>query len=180
MSNWNINPQAGVDFTSSYTVDADAPEYPGPPFIPGTRMFGTNGSCYLFVRATSTVLTGRVVIVDDNTAWTVRQITNSLARAAFGQMVGVVASTDITTGSSTGILTDSYGWIQVAGYTSDCAFNTGSTEFTQAHTSATGVLMDTTGGAGTTAKVDGIVLLATAADNTAAALLNFPTVGAAD
>ena len=172
MSNWNINPQAGVDFTATYTVDTAAPEYPGPPFLPGTRMFGTNGSCYIFVKAALAVSRYRVVIVDDVTTWGVRQITNTLARAAFGMPVGVVACPD-------GIAANSYGWIQVAGYASSAAFNTSSAAFSQAYTDASGVLMSTTAAPGTNAAVDGIVLLSTAAGNFGPAFLNFPTVGAA-
>ena len=178
-TNTVISPQSGVNFAASYNVSASNPDYPGTPFVVGTKMDGTNASVYLFVKATSNVLQGRVVIVDDNVNWTVRQITNSLARAALGQMVGVVSSAGTISGTSPGIPAGDYGWIQIKGYNDSVQFNTGSTAFTQAYTSATGVLMDTTSAAGVNAAVNGIVLLATSAGNAAAAILNWPTVGAA-
>ncbi len=178
-TNTVTSPQSGVNFSASYSVSESNPDYPGTPMAVGTIMAGTNGSAYLFVKATSNVLQGRVVIVDDNTTWTVRQITNSLARAALGQWVGVVSSAGTISGTSPGIPAGDYGWIQIQGTNDAVQFNTGSTAFTQAYTSATGVLMDTTSSAGVNAAINGIVLLETAAGNEASALLSRPTVGAA-
>lgn len=179
MVNTVISPQAGVDFTKTYTVSSSTPEYPGLPFFPGTQMQGTNGSTYMFVNALLDVVNTRVVIINDMTQWQCRHITNTLARAAFGQMVGVVAGTGAVAGGYTGIPAGAYGWIQIQGYTSAVAFNTGSAAFTQAYTDAASTLMSTTSAAGVNAAVNGIVLLTAASGNTATAFLNYPTVGAA-
>src|SRR5215469_12849710 len=58
----------GVDPTLYYTGIATAggsvtPEYPAPPFIPGTRAFGSDGSEFVFVQASTSIsLTDFVVI----------------------------------------------------------------------------------------------------------------------
>lgn len=179
MTNSVISPQAGVDFTKTYTISTSTPEYPGLPFVPGTIMQGTNGSSYIFVNALSNVLYGRVVIINDMTIWQCRQITNALARAAFGQMVGVVAATDIIPSLTAGIAAGSYGWLQIAGYAADIQFNTGSSAFAQCYTDAASVLMSTTSAPGTNAAVNGMTLLTAPSGTTATAFLNYPTVGAA-
>jgi hypothetical protein len=56
-----ITPQEGVNFTQTYTAyDATAatsatnnPDYPAPPFRPGTHMMGSDNTEYVFVKATT-------------------------------------------------------------------------------------------------------------------------------
>lgn len=63
----------GIDPTIYYTNLATAgasvtPEYPAPPFIPGTQAFGSDGSQFVFVQASTSIsLTDFVVINAGNT-----------------------------------------------------------------------------------------------------------------
>src|SRR5512134_2034615 len=46
----------GVDPTQYYAVSASVtPETPAPPFLPGTRAFGSDGSEFVFVQASTTI-----------------------------------------------------------------------------------------------------------------------------
>lgn len=48
--------QVGVDPTVYYAVSASTtPETPAPPFIPGTRAFGSDGSEFVFVQASGSI-----------------------------------------------------------------------------------------------------------------------------
>lgn len=63
----------GVDPTIYYTNLATAgasvtPEYPAPPFIPGTQAFGSDGSQFIFVQASTSIsLTDFIVVNAGNT-----------------------------------------------------------------------------------------------------------------
>jgi hypothetical protein len=64
--------QLGIDPTVYYTNLSTAggtivPEYPAPPFTPGTRAFGSDGSEFIFVQASTSIsLTDFVVINSGN------------------------------------------------------------------------------------------------------------------
>ena len=46
----------GVDVTQYLVASASVtPEYPAPPFLPGTRAFGSDGSEFLYVQASTTI-----------------------------------------------------------------------------------------------------------------------------
>lgn len=164
----NVN-QAWTPYTSS----AGVPEVPGPLVKPGTRIVNglTQGDAWICVQAGGSIAANDVVIVTTNSTWVVQAMTNTLASSKLGQMVGVAGAT-ATSGQQF--------WMQVAGYASAVNAATGMTGFTAARTTSTGGRIDDTITGGTTVAVAGIVLLATAASNTAAALLNHPTVGAND
>jgi hypothetical protein len=161
----------GVDFTSAVpAVSAATPEYPGMPFQPGTRVSGTNGSVWIFVVAGSGITVGDVCIVSALPAFTALGISNVGAKDRLGRLVGVAGA---TAASGQGF------WLQVAGYNASVNAATSSAAWTVlSSTSTTGRI----GGASATnsAKVNGITLLATAASNTAAAILNFPAIGTND
>jgi len=166
----------GVNVNQSwtpYTSSAGVPEVPGPLVAPGTRI--TNGlgrgDEWICVQAGGSITANDVVIVTTNSTWVVQSMTNTLASSKLGQMVGVAGAT-VTSGQQF--------WMQVAGYASAVNAATGMTAYTATRSTSTAGRIDDTISGGTTVAISGIVLLATAASNTAAALLNFPTVGAND
>jgi len=162
----------GFDFTTSYSaVSASTPEFPGAPLAVGTRVVGTDGAEWIFVIAGGTVAANDVVIITTNSTWTAQAMTNTLADSKLGQFVGV-AGAAATVGQ--------FFWMQVSGYAAAVNALTGMTGFTAARSTATAGRLDDAITGGTTVAIAGIVLLATAASNTAAAMLNNPTVGAND
>lgn len=167
-------PTAGIDFATAYTIDVDAnPEYPGSPIALGTKIIGSMASEWILCKleASATCTAGDALVVTTNSTWEVQALTNTLATGALGQLVGIAGATG-TAGQ--------YVWMQVAGYAASINVVTGSAAFTAMHSLATAGRLTTTAAGGTTFAVNGMVILATAADNVAAAILNNPVVGAAD
>jgi hypothetical protein len=156
-----------------YTSTAGVPEVPGPLQTPGTRIINGAGAGdeWICVQAGGSITAGDVVLVTTNSTWVVQSMTNTLAASKRGQMVGVAGGT-ATSGQQL--------WMQVSGYTAAVNAATGMTGFTAARSTSTAGRIDDTITGGTTVAIADIVLLATAVVNTAAALLNFPTVGAND
>lgn len=162
----------GVNF---YAVDpvisTTTPEYPGTTIAVGTRVAGTDGSEWIRVIAGGSITANDVVIITTNSSWTAQSMTNTLASSKLGQIVGVAGAT-ATVGQ--------FLWMQTAGYASAVNAATGMTGFTDTRSTSTAGRIDDTITGGTTVAIAGIVLLATAASNTAAAMLNNPAVGAND
>lgn len=162
----------GVNFTvAEPAVSSTTPEYPGSNIAVGTRVVGTDGAEWVRVVAGGSITATDVVIVTTNSSWTAQSMTNTLASSKLGQWVGVAGAT-ATTGQ--------FLWMQVAGYAAAVNAATGMTGFTATRSTSTAGRIDDTVTGGTTVAITGIVLLATAASNTAAAMLNNPTVGAND
>lgn len=163
----------GIDFGTAFTVSSSTPDYPGAPIKLGTPMLGTDGSSWVLCKleAASTCTAGDAVIVTTNSTWEIKAITNTLGKGKLGQMVGIAGATG-TAGQ--------YVWVQVRGYNSTINCATSSTAFTVLHSGATAGRLTTTASAGTGVAVNGIVILATAASNVAAAFLANPVVGADD
>ena len=165
---------AGVNVTQAwtpYTSSAGVPEVPGPLIQVGTKITNGNGGEWVCVQAGGSIAAGDVVIVTTNSTWVVQAMTNTLASSKLGQAVGVAGAT-ATSGQQF--------WMQTGGYTAAVNAATGMTGFTAARSTSTAGRIDDTITGGTTVAIAGIVLLATAAGNTAAAYLNSPTVGAND
>ena len=162
----------GVNFyATDPVVSTTSPEYPGTTIAVGTRVAATEGGEWVRVIAGGSITANDVVIVTTNSSWTVQSMTNTLASSKLGQWVGVAGST-ATVGQ--------YLWMQVTGYAAAVNAATGMTGFTAARSTSTAGRIDDTITGGTTVAISGIVLLATAASNTAAAILTNPTVGAND
>ena len=166
----------GVNFGVAYTpyvasTGAGSPDYPGLPFQAGTRVNAGNGAEWVFCVAGGAITANDVVLVTTNSTFIVQAATNTLAASKLGQWVGVAGAT-ATTGQGL--------WVQVAGYAAAVNAATGMTGFTAARSTSTAGRIDDTVTGGTTVAINGIVLLATAASNTAAAILTFPTIGAND
>lgn len=162
----------GVNFyTTDPAISATTPEFPGGLIGVGTRVAGTDGSEWVRVIAGGTIAAGDVVIITTNSSWTAQAMTNTLASSKLGQMVGV-AGAAATVGQ--------FLWMQTHGYAAVVNAATGMTAFTATRSTSTAGRIDDTITGGTTVAIAGIIILATAASNTAAGLLNGPTVGAND
>jgi hypothetical protein len=160
----------GFNFGEAYTVATTTPEYPGPPLQVGVRSNGTNGAVWMFVLAAGAITANDFVIVTTNSTWSVQSMTSTLAKGKLGQIVGVAGAT-ATSGQ--------YLWMQIAGYRASVPATTGQAAFTVLSSTATaGRIGAAVGGA--SAKVTGVVLLATAASNVAAAILKNPAIGTDD
>mgnify|MGYP003646431443 FL=1 len=170
---YNTIPSAGIDFATAYTISTSTPEYPGSPIELGTTILGTDGSRWTLCKleAASTCTAGDALIVTTNSTWEVKALTNTLGVSKLGQLVGIAGATG-TAGQ--------YVWMQVAGYNGTVNAVTGSAAFTALHSSATGGRLTSTAAAATSVAINGIVILATAASNVAAAVLTNPVVGAND
>jgi len=160
----------GADFTGVYTVSTSTPEYPGAPMQVGTRVNAGNGGQWIFAIAGGSITANDIVVFSTMSSFTVQSVTNTLAKGFLGKLVGKAGGT-ATSGQ--------YLWVQVAGYAAAVNAATSS--------AANTVLSSTTtagriGGAsaGNSAKITGLTLVATAASNTAAAVLNFPAIGTDD
>jgi hypothetical protein len=161
----------GYNFTKSYAaVSASTPEFPGAPLAVGTRVVGTAGAEWVFVIAGGTVAAGDVCLITTNATWTASAATSTLAKGKLGQMVGV-AGAAATVGQ--------FFWLQIAGYNASVNATTGQAAHTVLSSTATAGRIGVAVG-GASAKVTGLVLLATAASNAAPAILTNPAVGTDD
>lgn len=186
---YSTTSQEGIDINDVFVLSTGTPEYPRPPFLPGTLAWGTDGSQWVYVTASITIIPGSVVVVSAVPgSWSVALIggaTIAAASAPIGQLVGV-------TGGGTGSVAipapvapqiASYFWIQRAGNAPRVnSFSFTATKNAQLYSSATGAgyITSTPGGTGTTYAINGMVISqangSSAGPNTA--VLNFPVVGA--
>jgi hypothetical protein len=161
----------GIKFTNvDPVVSTTTPEFPGRLITPGTKVAGTSGDEWIYVIAGGSITAGDICLVTTNSSWTVSSMTSALAKGKLGQMVGVAGGT-ATVGQ--------YLWMQVGGYTASVAATTGQAAFTVLSSTTTAGRIGAAS-AGNSAKVTGLVLLATAASNVAAAILTNPAVGTDD
>lgn len=176
----------GVDVNNVFYLDTKTyPEYPAPPFIPGTTAQGTDGSAWVFCTASITIGAGKVVLISDVPgSWSCALIGGATVGVApTGQLLGVMGGSNgkLFAGAPSGTQTASYFWIQRAGMAQglDCAAST--SKEAQLFSSATvgGRVSSTGGGSGTTYSLLGLVVSqatgSAAGPNTA--ILNYPVVG---
>jgi len=185
---YNTSTMEGVDINDVFMLSTGTPEYPRPPFLPGTLAWGTDGSEWVYCTASITIAPGSVVVVSAVPgAWSVALIggaTIAAASAPVGQLIGV-------TGGGTGSVavpapaapqTGAFFWVQRAGNAPNVKTAATATKNAQLYSSATtaGIVGSTAGGVGTTYQVNGLVISqangSTAGPNTA--VLNYPVVGA--
>jgi hypothetical protein len=185
---YNTSTQEGVDINDVFILSSGTPEYPRPPFLPGSLAWGTDGSEWVYCTASITIAPGSVVVVSAVPgSWSVALIggaTIAAASAPVGQLLGV-------TGGGTGSIaipapaapqTATYFWVQRAGNAPNVRSAASTTKNAQLYSSATtaGIVSSTAGGAATTYQVNGLVISqatgSTAGPNTA--VLNFPVGGA--
>jgi hypothetical protein len=178
--------QSGIDVNSVFYLDTGEPEYPAPPFLPGTPAWGTDGSSWVYCQASLSLAKGKVVRVSEVPAsWSVALIGGAtVATAPTGDLVGVVGGSQgsMSVSLPTGTQTAAYFWLQRAGNCPNIDTAASTTKNAQLYSSATvsGRVSSSAGGSGTTYLINGAVVSqadgSTAGPNTA--VLNFPTVGA--
>lgn len=183
---YSTTAQEGVDINSVFYLDVKSyPEYPAPPFLPGTIAWGTDGSQWTYCTSSISLGVGKVCLVSETIgSWSVALIGGAtVATAPTGDLLAVVSGSNgsLVVGAPSGTQTASYFWGQVRGNCQalDCAAST--TKNAQLYSSATvgGRVSSSAGGAATTYQVNGIVVSqatgSAAGPNTA--ILNDPTVG---
>lgn len=187
---YSTSAMEGVDINNVFilapTGTGSTPEYPAPPFLPGTLCWGTDGSHWVYCTASITINAGQVVRISEVPGSFSVALTGgaTVATAPTGDLVGVV-------GGSTGTMvvpapatpqTATYFWVQRAGNCPNVSTAASTTKNAQLYSSATvaGQLSSSAGGAATTYLINGLVVSqatgSTAGPNTA--VLNFPVVGA--
>jgi hypothetical protein len=178
--------ESGIDVNSVFALSTGTPEYPNPPFLPGTPAWGTDGSEWVYATASVTIAAGSVCVFSNTPgSWSVALVGGSAAAGAFGSLLGVV-------GGSTGTMvvpapvspqTGMYFWTQVKGNCPNVKTAASTTKNAQLYTVAAtaGIVFSTTPGTGSGNQVAGLVISvangSTAGPNTA--ILNFPTLGVA-
>lgn len=178
--------ESGIDVNSVFLLDTGTPEYPAPPFLPGTLAWGTDGSEWVYATASVTIGAGKVVIVSETGgSWSVALIGGgTIATAPTGDLLAVVGGSKGTmvVPAPSGTQKGAYFWVQRAGNCPNVDSAAATTKNAQLYSSATvsGRVTSGAGGAGTSYQVNGMVIsLATgsaAGPNTA--VLNYPVVGA--
>lgn len=160
----------GANFTEVYTVSSSVPEYPGAPLQVGTRVNAGNAGQWVFAIAGGSITANDIVVFTTMSSFTVQSGTNALSKGFLGKLVGKAGAT-ATSGQ--------YLWVQVAGYASAVNAATSSAANTVLSSTTTAGRIGAAS-AGNSAKITGLTLVATAASNTAAAVLNFPAIGTDD
>lgn len=185
---YSTSSQEGVDINNVFALSSGTPEYPAPPFIPGTLAWGTDGSEWVFCTASITIAAGSVVVVSAVPgSWSVALIGGATIAAASAPVGQLIAVTGGTTGSvvvpaPAAPVTAQYFWVQRAGNAPNVKTAASTTKNAVLGSSATvaGILTSTAGGVGTTYTINGIVVSqatgSSAGPNTA--ILNYPTGGA--
>jgi hypothetical protein len=184
---YSTSNKEGVDVNSVFTLDTAFPEYPRPPFNPGERAYGTDGSDWVYCTASITINAGQVVVISAvPSSFSVALIgggTIASTAAPVGQLVGVVGGSTgtLTVPAPTGTQTGAYFWVQRGGNIPNVSTAASTTKNAQLYSSATvaGQVSSSAGGAGTTYQINGLVISqaagSTAGPNTAVA--NNPVIG---
>ena len=177
--------EEGIDINSVFLLDPKTPEYPAPPFLPGTAAWGTDGSEFVYCTASVTITNGAVVIISGTPgSWSVAALTNTLARNGFGQLLGVVGGSNgsLVVPAPSGTQTGAYFWVQRAGNAPLVIVGLSVAANTLLHSSTTTGGLGATGGTGTSATISGIVFSVNAftANSKFSAILNYPTASTAD
>lgn len=131
----------------------------------GTRMLGDDGDEYVYVQADGAISAGDVVIITEAAQADAIDTTNSASKIGFRVGVANVAFAD-----------DEYGWVQVRGATT-ANVGTGSAAGDKLNTTSTAGRLDDDATAGAET-VLGLYPTATAADNSAAVILQNPFIDA--
>ncbi len=159
----------GIDFTATYAAVSQtnpaSPEYPGLPFLPGTRVVGTNGTEWVFVTSAGTFAQYSTIWVDNTFAACPliggAGADTALPEGGAGFPASVQTSQTFTSGYS--------GWVAISGTLTSLVASAG--------TSVPLYTLDTAGaltGATNTSshyQISGITCVVTASGSTASATL---------
>lgn len=184
---YNTSSQEGVDINDVFILNpTGTPEYPRPPFLPGTLAYGSDGSEWVYCTASITITAGSVVVVSAVPAsWSVALIGGAtIASAPTGQLAGVAGggTGSVAIPAPTGTQTGTFFWVQRGGNAPNVRCEAATTVNAQLYMSKTtgGRVTSTSPGAASGYAVNGIVI--TQATGSAAgpntAVLNFPVIGA--
>jgi hypothetical protein len=102
--NYSISPLEGIDYTAVYAVSSSTPELPAAPFLPGTHSLGTNGSEYVFIKASTALAKWQAVSVDLTEA---AAVPLTIALNITQPVIGIVQGTAVAAAS--------YGWVAIRG-----------------------------------------------------------------
>ncbi len=101
--NFSIIGLEGVDLTQSYAISSSTPEFPNAPFAVGTHAIGSNGSEYMFVKASTAIARWQAVSIDTTEA---AAVPLTIALANSGSEIGF---------AQVAIAALSYGWVALRG-----------------------------------------------------------------
>lgn len=182
---YNTANKEGVDINAVFILDAaGTPELPGPPFLNGECAFGTDGSQWVYATASLTIAAGSLVIFAGTPgSWSVAPLTNTLASAKLGSLLGVVGGSkgSMVVPAPSGTQTGCYFWVQRGGNVPKLLTANSINANVLPHSSAVGGLVGTSTQSVTT-QINGLVFSQTAAASASGynAIANWPTVGIAD
>lgn len=155
----------GIDINAVFILDPKgSPEYPAPPFLTGTKCFGTDASEWVYSTASTTLAAGSVVLLSMVPgSWSASLIGGAtVATAPTGQDLGIVGGSTGTmvVPAPSGTQTGAYFWAQTAGNVPNVRAAASTTKNAQLYSSATtaGIVTSSPGGAGTTYQLNGIVI----------------------
>jgi hypothetical protein len=184
---YSTSTKEGVDINNVFILDTATMEYPGPPFSPGEKAWGTDGSEWVFCTSSVTITAGSAVLISSVPgSWSVAMLGGSTLNPtanATGMLVGVVGGSQgsMFVPAPSGTQRGAYFWVQRAGNCPHLRTLASTAKLSQLHGTATlaGALGSAGGGVGTTYQVNGIVVSqatgSLAGPNTA--VLNYPVVG---
>lgn len=166
-------PSEGINFNTTYTAydqtaaitSTNSPDNPGPPFSPGTKMEGTNGTSFTFVKASAAIALGDVCQI---TTLTYAATGVTTANGLLGNQLGV---------AQVAIASGSYGWLQRAGACSNINVIGATVPNVLLYTTTTAGTIDDASTTGNKT-ISGIVITATspAATGAVAGTLNGPVL----
>lgn len=182
--------ESGIDINSVFPLNTGTPEYPAPPFIPGTLAWGTDGSEWVYSTASITIAAGSLVSFSLTAgSWSVALVTSTTAgggaigTSKLGTLLGVVGGSQGTmvVPAPSGTITGQYFWVQRAGNVPKLLTANSINANVQLHTSAVGGLVGSSVQS-VSVQVAGLVFSATAAASASAyaAVANYPTIGIND
>lgn len=185
---YSTTAQEGIDVSNVFLLSSGTPEYPAPPFLPGELAWGTDGSEWVYVTSSISIVPGSVLVVSPVPgSWSVALIggaTVVATAAPVGQLVAVSGGGNgsVTVPAPAAPQTANFFWAQRAGNAPNVKTAATTTKNSPLSSSATipGAVAAVAGGVGTTYAINGMVITqaagSTAGPNTA--VLNYPVVGA--
>lgn len=158
--------QLGVDPTNYVIATASVtPETPAPPFLPGTQAFGSDGSAFVFVQASTSISLSDFVVINAGTntsPYMANSVTSTTVTSSLA--VGLGATGLILKGSVSYIPAGAYFWACLKGQgipatTSGGVLATNASGVTLFTTTTAGVLSSVTTSSSLAAAFAGIICI---------------------